>query len=230
MKISLPLLAVSATLFVPVIAQAQPGLPPGVNPGVANQAAQRAQQSDVLYWYNLLPPDIFGAFGQTDRLDLLQSKGSTYDKNGGFIEVLAPGDANENDIEKLQVKLYQGQQGLMVAVSQIVWNQPRIKGALAFFALGQNGQLFDVTKQVFPFDLTAPPTAANNAPADNMPAENAPPTGAAAKSALMLNAYLPRRGTTITTAMPEADAPINDYIWDGTVFDEQPARDAPRDN
>lgn len=231
MKISLPLLAASAALFVPISAQAQPGLPGGLPPGVANQAAQRAQQSDVLYWYNQLPPNIFGAFGDVNRLDLLQSKSAIYDKNRGFIEVMAPGDANENDVEKLQVKLYQGQQGLMVGVSQVVWNQPRVKGALAFFALGQNGQLLDVTRQVFPFDLNAPQ---NNAPA----AEAA--TGAVAtpdapnnsnkRSAPPINAYLPRNGTTISTGVPETEIAGDDYRWNGTVFEKTEARDEPRDN
>ena len=67
-----------------------------------------------MYWYNLLPANIFGAFGDVDRADLLQSQGATYDKNRGFIEVMAPGDPNKNDVEKLQVKLFQGQQGIMV--------------------------------------------------------------------------------------------------------------------
>ena len=148
------LLALGATaLFAPTFAHAQV-LPPGNNPGVQNQAAQRAQQSEILYWYNLLPANIFGAFGDANRLDLLQSQGAIYDKNRGFIEILAPGDPNENDVEKLQVKLYQGQQGIMVGVSQIVWNQPRVQGALAFFALDNNGQLLPVTRQVFPYDLT----------------------------------------------------------------------------
>ena len=79
-------LALGATaLLAPTLAQAQPR-PPALNPGLQNQAAQRAQQSDVLYWYNLLPANIFGAFGNADRTDLLRSQGATYDKNRGFIE------------------------------------------------------------------------------------------------------------------------------------------------
>ena len=243
MKISLPLLVTGAALLAPIIAQAQPGLPgrlpPGVNPGVANQAAQRAQQSDVVYWYNLLPANIFGAFGNADRLDLLQSKGAIYDKNRGFIEVPAPGDANQNDVEKLQVKLYQGQQGLMVAVSQVVWNQPRVKGALAFFALGQDGQLFDVTKQVFPFDLTTPQNAPANDNANTGDAATAPvaapdapnaPANSNKRSAPPINAYLPRQGTTISTGVPETDVAGDDYNWNGTVFEKTEARDTPRDN
>ena len=247
MKISLPLLAVGATLFVPILAQAQPGLPgglpPGVNPGALNAAAQRAQQSDVLYWYNLLPPNIFGALGDADRLQLLQSKGAIYDQNRGFIEVLAPGDTNENDVEKLQVKLYQSQQGLMVAVSQVVWNQPRVKGALAFFALGQDGQLFDVTRQVFPFDLAASAIATpddnapnNNAPGDadapDVAAPDAPnaPANSNKRSAPPINAYLARNGTTISTGVPETDTIGDDYNWNGTVFEKIEAPEAPRDN
>ena len=241
MKISLSLLTVGAALLAPIIVQAQPGLPgglpPGVNPGTLNAAAQRAQQSDVLYWYNLLPPDIFGAFGNADRLQLLQSKGSIYDQNRGFIEVLAPGDANENDVEKLQVKLYQGQQGLMIAVSQVVWNQPRVKGALAFHALGQDGRLLDITRQVFPFDLAASVAATpdSNAPDNNAPDNNAPaapnaPANSNKRSAPPINAYLARNGTTISTGVPETEIIGDDYNWNGTVFEKTEADDAPRDN
>lgn len=213
------LFALGATaLLAPTISHAQPRVPPGV----ANQATQRARQSDVLYWYNLLPANIFGAFGDTNRLDLLQSKGAIYDKNRGFIEVLAPGDANKNDVEKLQIKLYQGQQGLMVGVSQIVWNQPRVKGALAFFAMDNNGQLFDVTRQVFPYDLTPTPATA---PADKTATKAAPAP---------INAYLPRNGTTIVTGVPETKTRGADYAWNNRVFalrnapaEKTPAKAAP---
>ena len=193
----LPLFALGLCLTVPTLAHAQ--VPPGVNPGVANQAAQRAQQSDVAYWYSLLPAQIFGAFGDVDRLELLQSKGAIYDRNRGFIEVFAPGDPNQNDVEKLQVKLYQTGKGLMVGVSQIVWNQPNVKGAVGFFALGQDGQLFDVTRQVFPFQLQAPATDDKKA---------APP----------VNAFLPRQGTTIETGVPETEIVGDSYAFDGDTF------------
>ncbi len=204
-------LALGATaLLVPTFAYAQPRVPPGV----ANQAAQRAQQTDVLYWYNLLPASIFGAFGDANRVDLLQSKGAVYDKNRGFIEVLAPGDPNQTDVEKLQVKLYKSQQGLMVGVSQVVWNQPRVKGALAFFALGNDGQLFNVTRQVFPYDLTPPQTAA--------PADKTAKTADKAV-ALPVNAYLPRNGTTIVTGVPETKTRGADYAWNNRAFVERAA-------
>ena len=209
-SLALGVAAFSATaLFLPALAQAQPR-PPILNPGVANQAAQRAQQSDVLYWYNLLPANIFGAFGNVNRLDLLQSQGATYDKNRGFIEVLAPGDANKNDVEKLQVKLYQGQQGIMVGVSQLVWNQPRVQGALAFFALSNDGQLINVTRQVFPYDLTPAQTAAP----DDKTADKAAPSP--------INAYLPRNGTTIETGIPETKTRLADYAWNNQMFVERP--------
>ena len=211
MKISLPLLALGAALLAPVAAVAQPGLPPALNPGVANAAAQRAQQSDVAYWYNLLPPQIFGVFGDADRLELLRGKGAIYDQNRGFIEVPVPGDPNENDVEKLQVKLYKGNQGLMVAVSQVVWNQPNVKGALAFFALGQDGQLFEVTRQVFPYDLNAPATDAATA---NAPAATAKDK----KAAPPVNAYLSRNGTIIETGVPETKTRGADYAWNQQVF------------
>ena len=190
------ILALGLCLAVPTLAHAQ--LPPGVNPGVANQAAQRAQQSDVAYWYSLLPPQIFGAFGEVNRLELLRAKGATYDRNRGWIEVFVPGDPNKNDVEKLQVKLYQTDKGLMVGASQIVWNQPNVRGALAFFALGQDGQLLDVTRQVFPFDLNAP--AADK--------KVAPP----------INAFLPRAGTTIETGVPETEVAGDSYAFDGDAF------------
>ncbi len=215
MKLS-ALLALGATaLLAPTFAYAQPRVPPSV----ANQAAQRAQQSDVLYWYGLLPASIFGAFGDANRLDLLKSQGAVYDKNRGFIEVAAPGDPNQNDVEKLQVKLYKGGQGLMVGVSQIVWNQPRVKGALAFFALGNDGQLFNVTPQVFPYDLT-PPAAA---PAD----KTAKPV--ANTTASPVNAYLPRNGTTIATGIPETKTRGANDEWNNRNFVERaaPAEKAP---
>ncbi len=206
MKLSLPLLGLGAALLsAPAFAQ----LPPGVNPGVTNQAAQRAQQTDVAYWYNLLPPQIFGAFGDVDRLELLQSKGAIYDRNRGFIEVFVPGDANKNDVEKLQVKLYRGDQGMMVAVSQVVWNQPNVKGALGFFALGSNGQLLDVTRQVFPYKLTATPAGE---------------TAADKKAAPPINAYLSRTATDISTGVPETKTAGDDYAWNGTVFSQAKAR------
>ena len=214
--ITLGVVAFGATAsFVPTLAHAQIR-PPALNPGVANQAAQRAQQSDVLYWYNLLPANIFGAFGNADRVDLLQSQGATYDKNRGFIEVMAPGDANKNDVEKLQVKLFQGQQGIMVGVSQVVWNQPRVQGALAFFALSNDGQLINVTRQVFPYDLT-PAAPVGNAPADNVADKTAAPP---------INAYLPRNGTTIETGVPETKTRGADYVWNNQNFVE---RNAPAD-
>lgn len=225
MKIPVFLALGATALLVPTFAQAQPR-PPALNPGLANQAAQRAQQSDVLYWYNLLPASVFGAFGNVDRIELLKSKGAIYDKNRGFIEVLAPGDPNKNDVEKLQVKLYKGQQGVMAGVSQIVWNQPRVQGALAFFALSNDGQLFPVTRQVFPYDLTPPQTAA---PADKATDKAADKTGAAP-----VNAYLPRNGTTITAGVPESKTRMADYSWNNQVFverrapaDKAAANDAP---
>ena len=209
MKISVFLALGATALLAPTLSYAQPGVP-GLNPGVANQAAQRAQQSDVLYWYNLLPPQIFGAFGNASRLELLQNQGTIYDKNRGFIEVMAPGDPNKNDVEKLQVKLYQGQQGIMVGVSQVVWNQPRVQGALAFFALSADGQLVDVTRQVFPYDLNPAQPAA---PADR----NADQT--AAKAALPpVNAYLPRNGTMIETGVAEDKKRGADYAWNNQIF------------
>lgn len=209
MKIPVFLALGAIVLLAPNLSHAQPRVP-GLNPGVANQAAQRAQQSDVLYWYNMLPPQVFGAFGNVDRLELLQSQGAIYDKNRGFIEVLAPGDPNKNDVEKLQVKLYQGQQGIMAGVSQIVWNQPRVQGALAFFALSADGQLADVTRQVFPYDLNpAQPAAPAEKNADKNAANTTSPT---------LNAYLPRGGTTITTGVAEAKTRGADYAWNNQVF------------
>ncbi len=214
MKLPVFLVLGATALLAPTISHAQPR-PPGLNPALANQAAQRAQQSDILYWYNLLPANIFGAFGNGNRLDLLQSQGAIYDQNRGFIEVPAPGDANENDVEKLQVKLYQGEQGIMVGVSQIVWNQPRVQSALAFFALGNDGQLLDVTGQVFPYELT---TTQTDAPADNAA------QGAAAKTtAAPVNAYLPRGGTTIESGVPETKTRLAEYIWNNRVFVERRA-------
>ena len=218
MKIPAFLAIGASVLLAPTTSHAQVR-PPGLNPGVANQAAQRAQQSDVLYWYNLLPANIFGAFGNVNRVDLLQGQGAIYDKNRGFIEVLAPGDANKNDVEKLQVKLFQGQQGIMVGVSQIVWNQPRVQGALAFFALSNTGQLIDITRQVFPYDLTPAQTAAPDDKAANKAA--APP----------INAYLPRSGTTIETGVPETKTSGANYVWNNQVFVERRAPAAkPPDN
>ena len=207
----------ATTLLAPAISHAQPGVP-GLNPGVANQAAQRAQQSDVLYWYSALPPQIFGAFGNVDRNELLQSQGAIYDKSRGFIEVFAPGDPNENDVEKLQVKLYQGQQGIMVGVSQVVWNQPRVQGALVFFSLSGGGQLVDVTRQVFPYDLNPASTPAT-----------APANAANKTVEPSINAYLPRNGTTITTGAAEAKTRGAEYAWNNQVFVERqaPAEKAP---
>ncbi len=240
MKISLSLVAASAALLVPLVAHAQPRPPAQLNPGVANAAAQRSQQNDILYWYNLLPPQIFGAMGNADRLELLQSKDAIYDKNRGFIEVMAPGDPNQNDVEKLQVKLYRGNQGLMIAVSQIVWNQPRVKGALAFFALDSTGQLMDVTKQVFPYDLMAEqgtPQSQPNAPDANAPDGNAPATdGQNQNSAPPINAYLSARGTTIETGVPETKNSGAQYVWDNQTFVKREANgdnarnDAPADD
>ncbi len=226
MKILLSLVAASvatsAALLVPIIAHAQPR-PPGLNPGAANAAAQRSQQNDILYWYNLLPPQIFGAFGNVDRLELLQGKDAVYDKNRGFIEVMAPGDPNQNDVEKLQVKLYRGNQGLMAAVSQVVWNQPRVKGALAFFALGNDGQLMDVTKQVFPYDLMerqGDPPNQGDAPANNGTGDaNAPATGdKTQEGAAPINADLSARGTTIETGVPETKTSGAQYVWNNQTF------------
>ena len=222
------LFALGATIWLaPTLAHAQPR-PPALNPALQNQAAQRAQQSDVLYWYNLLPANIFGAFGKGDRVDLLKSQGATYDKNRGYIEVFAPGDPNENDVEKLQVKLYKGQQSVMVGVSQIVWNQPRVQGALAFFALNNEGRLFPVTRQVFPYDLTPAQPAA--------PAANATDQAADKTAAAPVNAYLPRNGTTITAGVAEAKKSLADYSWNNQVFverrapaDKAPANNAPAD-
>ena len=224
MKISLPLLGLGAALIVaPAMttdANAQKNVPPNRNPGVTNAAAQRARQADILYWYSLVPPQIFGAFGEGDRLDLLKTKGAVYDKNRGFIEVFAPGDPNQNDVEKIQFKLFSGNKGLMVAVSQIVWNQPNVKGALGFFAMSNEGQLIDVTQQVFPYDLNAPQEAA--------PAANAAPpkaaTPAAKNAAPPINAYLPRAGTTISTGFPETEVAGDDYRWNGSVFAKAAAR------
>ena len=227
MKISLSLVAASAALLIPVAAHAQPR-PPAINPGVQNQAAQRAQQTDILYWYNLLPAPIFGAFGNADRLDLLQGKNAIYDKNGGFIEVMAPGDPNQNDVEKLQVKLYRGNQGLMVAVSQIVWNQPRVKSALAFFSLAGNGQLIDVTKQVFPYELNEA-QAQGQAPTQ-APPQQTPANGEATQTGVPpINAYLSARTTTIDTGIPETDANGAQYIWNNQTFVKRDANrnDAP---
>ena len=201
MKIPVFLALGATVLLAPTSSHAAPGVPPGVT----NDAARRAQQTDVLYWYGLLPPQIFGAFGNADRLELLKGEGAIYDRNRGFIEVPVPGDPNQNDVEKLQVKLYQGEQGLMVAVSQIVWNQPRIKSALAFFALNNEGRLFDVTRQVFPYELNA-------APADDKTAT--PP----------VNAYLARGATTITTGVPETETRGATYAWNKRTFVKREAR------
>lgn len=229
MKNSLSLAVVAAALVAATSAASAAPLP--INPGVANAAAQRSQQTDVLYWYNLLPANVFGAFGNVNRLELLQSQGAVYDQMHGFIEVFAPGDANKNDVEKLQVKLYKGNQGLMVAVSQVVWNQPNVKGALGFFALSNDGGLFDVTRQVFPFDLNAPTTDAptTNAPVANAPTPNAPANGARAgqtdkKSAPPVNAYLARNGTTIETGVAESKESGETYSWNGTIFSQRNAR------
>ena len=226
MKIPVILALGAAALLAPTVAHAQ--LPPGLNPGVANQAAQRAQQSDVAYWYNLLPAEVFGAFGGADRLDLLRSQDAIYDQNRGFIEILAPGDPNENDIEKLQVKLFQGQQGIMVGVSQIVWNQPRVQGALAFFALTNEGQLRPITRQVFPYELSPTQAAAPAGQPNGQAAEQ--PAGQAATTPV--NAYLPRNGTTIQTGVPETKTRLSDYAWNNQMFVERraPAEDAPAEN
>ena len=199
MKIPVFLALGATVLLAPTSSHAAPGVPPGL----ANDAARRAQQTDVLYWYGLLPPQIFGAFGGADRLELLKGEGAIYDRNRGFIEVPVPGDTNQNDVEKLQVKLYQGEQGLMVGVSQIVWNQPRIKSALAFFALNNEGRLFDVTRQVFPYELNA-------APADNK-------TDGKTASA-PVNAYFARGATTIATGVPESETRGADYAWNKRTF------------
>lgn len=214
MKISIFFALGAIITLAPTLSHAQPRVP-GLNPGVANQAAQRAQQSDVLYWYNMLPPQVFGAFGNVDRLELLKIQGAIYDKNRGFIEVLVPGDPNKNDVEKLQVKLYQGQKGIMAGVSQIVWNQPRVQGALAFFALSAGGELIDVTRQVFPYDLNPIQPAAPATPADR---------NAAKAAAISVNAYLPRNGTIIMTGEAESKTSGADYVWNNQVFVE---RDAP---
>lgn len=224
MKNSLSLAVVAATIAAATSAAFAAPLP--ISPGVANAAAQRSQQTDVLYWYNLLPANIFGAFGNVNRLELLRTKGAVYDQARGFIEVFALGDANKNDVEKLQVKLYKGNQGLMVAVSQVVWNQPNVKGALGFFALSNDGGLFDVTRQVFPFDLNAPTT---DAPGTDAPMTNAPANGARAgqtekKSAPPINAYLARNGTTIETSVAESKEAGESYNWNGTIFSQRNAR------
>ena len=243
MKNPLPFLVLGAAALAPSLALAQPGTPGGINPGLLNNAAQRAQQSDILFWYGMLPPTIFAAFGgengNFNRLDLLKSKGTFYDRNGGYLEIMVPGDPNKNDVEKLQFKLYQGNQGIMVAVNQVVWNQPRAQGTLAFFALAGGGQLMDVTRQVFPFDIKADMKAyQNNAPGNNAPdarddnaqnAQNNAPGAApdAPKSAPPLNAYLPRRGTTITTGIPETETAGPVYLWNGNAF---VVSDAPDNN
>ena len=204
-----------AFLTAPALA-APPTLPPGVLPGVV----KNVQQNDVLFWYNLLPPNVFAAFGNVDRSQLLQSQGAIYDKDKGFIEVLMPGDPNTNDVEKLQVKLYRANAGLVVAVSQVVWNQPRVPAVLAFYGATGSGQLIDATQQVFPFDLQAA-----DAPAPDAPAAGANPNDPNAQApAAPVNAYLPRVGTTIVTGVAETKTKGDQYLWNGDVFVQGQAR------
>ncbi len=215
MKLPLALALAAATVFAaPHIAHSLPRLPPSVT--------NRAQQNDVLYWYAQLPARHFAAFGNADRRQLLQQKGTIYDANRGFLEVPVPGDANKNDVEKLQVKLYRANAGLVIAVSTIVWNQPRVPGDLTLYGVTGAGTLLDVTKQLFPYNLqTAPQGSANGAP------NGAAADGANAKPAPFQNAYLPLNGTTITTGLAESKEQRGEYLWDGNSFK---LREAPAQN
>ena len=191
MKLSLAL-ALTAALAVaaPTISHAQPRLPPSVT--------NRAQQNDVLYWYAQLPARHFAAFGNADRRQLLQQKGAIYAANAGFLEVPVPGDPDKNDVEKLQVKLYRAQAGLIVAVSQIVFAQPNVPGELTLYGVTGQGTLLDVTKQFFPDAL-----------------QSVKQDG---KIVSFENAYLPRNGTTIQIGAPDAPAASAEYLWNGTTF------------
>ena len=193
MKISFAL-GLSAALVAPAIAHAAPGVP-RVPPAIAQRAAQ---QNDVLFWYNRLPARHFAAFGAANREELLRQKGAIYNANAGYIEVPMPGDSDKNDVQKLQVKLYRANAGLVVAVSLVVWNQPRVPGDLTFYGVDGSGQLLDVTAQLFPYKL-----------------EKIEKNG---KVVAYQSADLPRNGTTIYAGVPETDAPNDTYLWDKNRF------------
>ena len=191
MKLPLLLTLVAGAAFAaPTISHAQPRLPPSVT--------NRAQQNDVLYWYAQLPARHFAAFGNADRRELLRQKGAIYDASKGFLEVPVPGDPNKHDVEKLQVKLYRAQAGLIVAVSQIVFAQPNVPGQLTLYGVTGQGTLLDVTKQFFPDALQ--------------------PVQKDGKTVSFENAYLPRNGTTIQTGAPDAKAASAEYLWNGQAF------------
>lgn len=165
-------------------------------------AAQRAIQNDVLTWYARLPARYFAAFGDADRRELLQQKGVIYDATKGFLEIPMPGDPDKNDVQKLQIKLYNTQQGIMAAVSVVVWNQPRVPGELAFYGLAANGQMVDVTSQFFPDALQ--------------------PVQEKGETVAYESAYLSHNGTTITVGVPETDGMV-DYVWRNNRFEKRDA-------
>lgn len=187
-------LAASALIVAPIV-HAQPGVP-RIPPAITQRAAQ---QNDVLFWYDRLPARHFAAFGNANRRELLKQKGAIYSAAQGYIEVPVPGDADKNDAQKLQVKLYRAQQGLVVAVSLNVWNQPRVPGTLALYGVTGTGTLRDVTKQLFPYQM------------EPLKDENG-------KVFAYANSVLPRTGTTITVSVPETDAATTQYLWNKREF------------
>ena len=191
----------------PALAHAQtrvPRVPPVV--------LQQALQNDITYWLERLPPRHFAPFGNADRAQLFQIKGAILDKNNGFAEIPVPGDPNQNDVEKLQVKLYRANAGIVAAVSTVVWKQPRVPAELTFYAVSGNGQMMDVTPQLFPYKL------------ETIEEDN--------KIVAYQDAYLPRAGTSIVTAVPETKTQDDEYLWNKNQFvrRDKPAPDAQTDN